>query len=52
MTLGHFEAFQINTAYYTNLKLALRHAKRIDIWIGLDKLSKFGCCVKICDLKD
>ncbi len=40
MTVGHFEAFQINTAYYTKLKLALSSAKRVDIdrWIGLDKL--------------
>ncbi len=43
MTRGHLEAFQINTAYCTKLKLALRHAKRIDGWIGPDKLSKFGC---------
>ncbi len=38
MTLGHFEAFQTNTAHSTKLILALRHAKRMDGWIGLDKL--------------
>ncbi len=51
MILGHFESFQITTAYYTKLKLALRHAKEMDGWIGLDRVYKFGCCTKIWALK-
>ncbi len=38
MTLGHIEAFQINAAYNTKLILALRHTKKSDGWIRLDKL--------------
>ncbi len=49
---GYIEAFQINTAYYTKLKLSLRHDIRMDPWIGLDKLLKNACFTKICALKD
>ncbi len=52
MTLGQFEAFQMNTAYCIKLKLALRHAKRMDGWIRLDRLYKFCYCTKISALKD
>ncbi len=51
MTLGHFVAFQINTAYCTKLILELRHAKGTGGWIGLDAFKKIGCCGNICDQK-